>query len=65
MGHPVSSLEGIMSLPDYLLDEEDEFCEGCGMPFNDPGTLCMDCRNDNEDLYADEKISERRVHRDL
>lgn len=54
-----------MSLPDYLLDEEDEFCEGCGMPFNDTGTLCMDCRHDNEDLYADEKISERMVHHDL
>lgn len=42
-----------MSLPDYLLDEEDELCVGCGMPFNDAGTLCQDCRIDTCDLYAD------------
>ena len=42
-----------MSLPDCLLDEEDEFCEGCGMPFNDVGTLCQDCRADICDIYSD------------
>lgn len=48
-----------MSLPDYLLDDEDDFCDGCGMPFNDTGTLCMDCRADTCDMYADEKIQDR------
>lgn len=61
MGGISDTMESTMSLPDYLLDEEDELCEGCGMPFNDVGTLCMDCRADICDLYADEKISERRT----
>lgn len=52
-------VEGVMSLPDYLLDDEDDFCDGCGMPFNDTGTLCMDCRADTCDMYADEKIQDR------
>lgn len=48
-----------MSLPDYQLDEEEDFCNGCGMPFNDDGNLCMDCRADMCDMYADEKIQDR------
>lgn len=53
-----------MSLPDYLLeDDEDELCEGCGMPFNDVGVLCMDCRIDTCDMYADEQISEGNFHK--
>lgn len=48
-----------VSLPDWFLEEEDELCEGCGMPFNDTGTLCMDCRTDTCDLYSDEAIQDR------
>lgn len=52
-----------MSLPDYLLDdEEDDLCEGCGMPFNGTGALCQDCMADTCDMYADEEISERHFH---
>lgn len=52
-----------MSLPDYLLDEDDDLCEGCGMPFNDIGLLCMDCRIDTCDMYADDKISDETFHK--
>lgn len=48
-----------MSVADHEIDEEDELCEGCGMPFNDVGVLCMDCRSDTCDLYADEKLQDR------
>ncbi len=48
-----------MSVVDHELDEEDEFCEGCGMPFNDGRALCQDCRMDTCDMYADEALQDR------
>ena len=57
--HATTNQEEMMSLPDYQLDEEEDFCNGCGMPFNDDGNLCMDCRADMCDMYADEKIQDR------
>lgn len=48
-----------MSVADCEIDEDDDLCEGCGMPFNDVGVLCMDCRADTCDLYSDEAIQDR------
>lgn len=47
-----------MSLPDHLLEDEEELCEGCGMPFNDDGRLCQDCKADCLDLYSDATIQD-------
>lgn len=52
-----------MSLPDYLLDPKyEEFCESCNAPITNGGIICSECENEIEDVYADEKISERRVN---
>lgn len=48
-----------MSLPDYLLDEDDGTCEECGS-LCDHGRLCAACRQDLRDLYADEAIEDRK-----
>lgn len=48
-----------MSLPDYLLDEIDNWCP-CGNEKPSWAPYCRDCMADNEDGYADEKISEGR-----
>lgn len=56
-----------MSLPDYLLedDEREYFCEVCGkyVHTNARSSMCMDCRIDACDMYADEKISEGYFHK--
>lgn len=60
MGHLVSSLEGIMSLPDYLLNDDEQYCEQCGAIISKRfHFLCGECRADLEDAYADEKIQDR------
>lgn len=48
-----------MSLPDHLLDEEDNWCP-CGNEKPGWSLYCRECMGDNEDMYADEKISEGR-----
>lgn len=58
MGDFVRSLEGIMSIPDYLLEEPDCFCT-CGNEKPDLALYCNECMSDNEDMYADEKIQDR------
>ena len=47
-----------MSLPDHLLDDDEEICEACGTLFNDDGRLCQDCKADSIDLYADAAIQD-------
>lgn len=53
-----------MSLPDYLLDPNwDEVCISCGERLW-PGNvgMCRNCKSDNHDMYADDKISEGKRH---
>lgn len=44
-----------MSVPDHELDPDDRSCQGCDRPIA-RGRYCLECRLDNEDLYADMKI---------
>lgn len=48
-----------MSLPDHLLDEEGCYCV-CGNEKPNLALYCMECMKDTEDMYADEKVTERR-----
>lgn len=53
----------LMSLPDALLDDEEELCAECSASIRvtpHPYNLCVSCRADIADLYADEAISEGR-----
>lgn len=54
-----------MSLPDYLLEPDDEEgeCERCGVIITKYRRLCGECRTDNTDLYADAKIQDAKVKR--
>lgn len=47
-----------MSLPDYLLDTEEVFCEMCGLIPREYGRTCWECRKDLDDLCADEAIQD-------
>jgi predicted amidophosphoribosyltransferase len=50
-----------MSLPDYLLDEEDDrYCPHCDSLIERHWAVCDRCRRELADMYADEKISEGR-----
>lgn len=60
MGGIGDIMEGSMSLPDYLLEDPEYFC-ACGNEKPDWALYCNECMSDNEDLYADEKISEGRM----
>lgn len=54
-----------MSLPDHLLDDDGSECVECGRWIKRVAFgLCQYCRADAEDLYADEKISERKTRCD-
>lgn len=42
-----------MSLPDYLLDDDEHPCESCGAPVCSGWRTCLDCRIDEADQRAD------------
>lgn len=53
-----------MSLPDYLLEDDEQWCESCGVIISKRfHFLCGECRQDLEDAYADEKISEGNAYK--
>lgn len=52
-----------MSLPDYLLNPDEEYCENCGAIISAGRILCGECAAELEDLYADEAIEDRKERR--
>jgi predicted amidophosphoribosyltransferase len=49
-----------MSLPDYLLDDDERECIACGSKAVEYGSLCNECMRNIRDLYADEAIEDRK-----
>lgn len=42
-----------MSVPGCLLDDDEVFCEVCGLKPRAYGQLCWACKADNADVYCD------------
>lgn len=47
-----------MSLPDYLLEDDERECIACGSKDVEYGSLCAECTRAISDRVADDKISE-------
>lgn len=48
-----------MSLPDYLLNDSEEFCDECSAIITKGRRLCGECRQDWEDKYGDEAYQDK------